>query len=449
VFFLPFSATAVLNVGSTDAASGVQATIFFGTLWMARELPRMYRASDSSFKENLRAPGYQLGIFVIIVLLSLTMPLWSNGRIYIEDPDMFDPNPGPLQFTFRHITQTLYLVYGVSLSILVAYRNSELGEFIRSVRTFLISAIFVSIWGFFQLFCYFINIPYPSYIFNTGTAGSALGYLQELEDIGMKRISSVATEPSLFASCMLVALGFALFAVISKQPLISKMWDQFAVGIILGGLLFSTSSTAYVGLVVIFVLYLFALLYLRILTTRHIVFVLIFAILLGLVGAFSSTAQDLVASMVVGKSGTTSGIGRLYSVVLAAQYFIQYPVLGLGWGSVTSNDLIFKLLSNTGVLGFSAFSFFIISLVRRLWRERNAVEVGSPERSWWSACLLTAVLILIFTNLTTGFEFVYEHLWFVFGLAMAVPMLGSVVSFPQPSPDLGGRDLRGHEVIVR
>src|SRR5580700_8312577 len=52
VFFLPFSATAVVNIGSGDAASGVQAPIFLGALWMAREFPRFLSARDSSIRQN-------------------------------------------------------------------------------------------------------------------------------------------------------------------------------------------------------------------------------------------------------------------------------------------------------------------------------------------------------------------------------------------------------------
>jgi O-antigen ligase len=442
IFFLPFSATAVINVGSGDAASGLQATIFLGTLWMASELPRFLSAKDSPTKRSLRVPAKHLRWFVLVALLSLLMPIWINGHVYIDDAEFARGfgNSEPLFFRARHITQILYLTYGVLLAILVAFRNSELGQLIRSTRIFLISAIFVSIWGFLQFFCSLLNLTYPAYIFNTSTSGSALGYLEELEDVGIARVSSVATEPSIFAGCMLIALVIALFAVVGKQPVISRGWDRFAVAIIFGALVISTSTVAYVGLVAVFVFYLFSLLYLRVLRRKHVITLLAVAGLLALAVTFFSPAQDIVSSMVFGKGESYSGIARAYTVALAAQYFLQYPVLGLGWGSVTSHDLVFKLLSNTGLLGFSAFALFLISLFRRLWRGATTIASGNPEWRWWAHCLLVAYSVLIFTNATTGFAFVFEHLWFLFGLAMSVPLLNPTLGLKHPPPDLHGQE---------
>jgi O-antigen ligase len=444
VFFLPFSATAVANIGSADAASGVQASIFFGALWMVRELPKFRHISGSRLRENLRAPTAQLKLFGLVVLISLIMPLWINGGVYIQDPEFAHPNSGPLQFTFRHITQTLYLFYGLLLTVLVAFRNSKATEFIRSIRIFVISGIFVSAWGFFQFLCYSLGFSYPSYIFNTSTTESALGYLQELEDIGLKRISSVTTEPSIFAACMLLALVFALFALIRKPPLISKRWDRVAVATIAGALLISTSTSAYLGLTAVSVLYLLALLRLKILRGKYVIMFLASAALLGLVYALSSSAQEVVGSMILGKSMSYSGIGRLYSILLAAEYFLQYPVLGLGWGSVTSHDLVFKLLSNTGILGFLTFFFFLGSLLRRLWRATKPGESDDPEKTWLAVCSLTAFLILLFTNITTDFVFVYGHLWFVLGLAISATTLSPAEYRPEQPP----LDFKGNEVII-
>ena len=443
VFFLPFSATAVVNIGSGDAASGVQAPIFLGALWMAREFPRFLSAKNSPIRQNLRLPAKQLRVFVLVAVLSLIMPIWINGRVYIEDAEFAKgfANAEPLLFRTRHISQILYLVYGVLLAILVAFRNSELPELIRSVRIFLISAIFVSLWGFMQLFCSVLNLTYPAYVFNTSATGSALGYLEELEDVGIARVSSVATEPSIFAGCMLIALVFALFAVTRKQPVISRRWDRFALATIFGALLVSTSTVAYVGLAVVFIAYLLALLYLRILRRKHVITLLALGGILGIAVVLFSPAQDIVASLILGKGESYSGIARAYTIALAAQYFIQYPILGLGWGSVTSHDLIFKLLSNTGILGFWAFSLFLISLFRRLWRGATTVGNSNSEWRWWSTCLLTAYLVLVFTNVATGFDFVFEHLWFLLGLAMAVPFLSSALNFKHRPPDLHGREV--------
>jgi hypothetical protein len=441
VFFLPFSATAVVNIGSGDSASGVQAPIFLGALWMAREFPRFLAAKDSPVRLNLRVSTKQLLWFVLVALLSLIMPIWINGSVYIDNTELSNGiSTEPLVFTMRNVTQIIYLAFGVLLAILVSFKNSGVGELIRSIRIFLISAIFVSIWGFLQFFCSLADLTYPAYIFNTSATGSASGYTETLEDIGIARVSSVAVEPSIFAACMLVALVFALFAVVRKEPVISKRWDRFALGIILGALIISTSTIAYLGLAVGFVICLSSLSYLKILRRDHVIVLLLLAGLFGLAIALFPPAQNILSSMILGKGESYSGIGRAYSVALAAQYFFQYPILGLGWGSVTSHDLVFKLLSNTGLLGFWTFSVFLVSLLRKLWRGSKIGGGADLEWRWWSNCLLAACLIMVFTNITTGFDFVFQHLWFLLGLAMSVPLLDSALSLKRRPPDLHSQE---------
>ena len=435
VFFLPFSATAVVNIGSGDSASGVQAPIFLGALWMASEFPKFLAAKDSPVRRNLRVSTKQLLWFVVVAMLSLIMPIWINGSVYIDNTELSNGiSTEPLVFTLRNVTQIIYLAFGVLLAILISFKNSDLRELIRSIRIFLISAIFVSIWGFLQFFCSLANLTYPAYIFNTSATGSASGYTETLEDIGIARVSSVAVEPSIFAACMLVALVFALFAVVRKEPVISKGWDRFALGIVFGALIISTSTIAYLGLAFGFVICLWSLSYLKILRRDHVIMLLLLVGFLGFAVVLFPPAQDIFSSMILGKGESYSGIGRAYSVALAAQYFFQYPILGLGWGSVTSHDLVFKLLSNTGLLGFWTFSVFLFSLLRKLWRGSKLAGCADPEWRLWSNCLLAACSIMLFTNITTGFDFVFQHLWFLLGLSMSVPLLDPALSLKRRPP---------------
>src|ERR1017187_7069674 len=99
-----------------------------------------------------------------------------------------------------------------------------------------------------QWFCYWAGFNYPDFIFNTSLTASALGYKEALEDLGITRVSSVATEPSIFAQFSLIALVFAIFAVASGRAVISKFWDRAVLFVTLVVLLMTTSTTAYVGL---------------------------------------------------------------------------------------------------------------------------------------------------------------------------------------------------------
>lgn len=444
VFFLPFSATAIVNVESAGSFSGIQATMFFGALWMVRALVGFWRAPQSPCKQKLWISNAQLGIFVLVALISLIMPIWINGSVSIESPILADPGSTPLHLTFRHFTQSMYLVYGVLFAILVGFRNCDVRQCVSSVRIFVISSMFVSCWGLFQLACFWLDIEYPTYIFNTNKSDYALGYIQELQDVGWKRISSVATEPSIFAACMLIALVFGLYAVVSRHPLISRTWDRIAVCIIGGALLLSTSTTAYVGVVVVALIYVLSLAYLRLFRRTHAI------ALSALIGALLATiilfspAQNLVSSMIVDKAATTSGIEAITGYILAFHYFLQYPLLGVGWGTVTSRDLILKLLANTGIVGLLAFLAFVVTAMVRLLRVLRGVSANNPTMKWCSVSLLATFVVLLFVMMTSGFEYVYGQIWFVFGLAIAVPaMTYSRNSFAEIQQPLGsGQNLQ-------
>jgi hypothetical protein len=428
VFSLPFAATAIANIGFLGARSGVQATILFGFLWMIKEGGRALKKSRSWQSQEMRISVRQLRLFMLAALLSLIMPLWINGRLTIYCPDLGCNETPPLTLGLRHITQSLYLAYGLIITVFIAVRNSNPEEFKKSIRLFLISAIFASSWGFLQWYCYDVGISYPSFIFNTSATESAMGYTQELGDLGVARISSVSTEPSMLAQFMLVALVFAIFTVFGKRTVISKFWDRVALVVTVLILLLTTSSTAYIGLAVLLPLSLLSLWYLGRLGVKPLATIGFVLFLLYVGYAHSQLIQTLADRLIFSKSEDYSGIGRLNSVLLALGYFREYPILGIGWGSASSYDLIVKLLSNTGILGLVTFAIFLKTVFSRLWRSMKPRVVEQPsERTFWAICLLVATFMLIFTNELTGFAFVYGHLWFIFGMALAVPL------FRQPS----------------
>lgn len=441
IFFLPFSATAVMNVGTADSASGVLASILFGAVWMAREFPALGELRSRTGQQPLRKPILQLGFFLLVVVFSLLVPFWINGHFVIENPELGQTGSAPLQFTGRHITQTAYLVYGILFTIFVALKNSDSRELVRSVRIFIVSSIFVSLWGFLQFACGMLNIDYPAFIFNTSKTESAEGYRQVIKEAGLSRISSVATEPSMFAQCMLISAVLALFVLVSPRPLLSKIWDRFAVAIILGALLISTSTTAYLGLAGVLILYALALAYLRIFRVRYVIPALVLAGIMGAAYVAVFPVTEVFQSMILEKGESYSALARVNSVLLARDYFLQFPVLGLGWGSVTSHDLIFKLLSNTGLLGLAAFVVFVATVFVRLWRSGRRGPASDASRMMWSICILTSLVVLVSTSIAGDFAFTYGHVWFVLGLAICVPFLNR--SRKTLNPNL--QDFRPHE----
>jgi hypothetical protein len=148
--------------------------------------------------------------------------------------------------------------------------------------------------------------------------------------------------------------------------------------------------------------------------------------------------QVVADRMIFSKSEDGSGIERLNSLLLGFNYFRMYPILGIGWGSSTSYDIILKLLSNTGILGLFAFGWFLKSLFSQLWgsMSRPAPRKKISERTYWACCLLVATFMLIATSELSGFAFVYGHTWFVFGMALAVPLFDEANLRARTQPEL-------------
>jgi hypothetical protein len=422
VFSLPFSATAILNIGTGDAASGVQVWMFFGLLWLCRELLPQAAALKIALRRPLRSPVAYLAVFMLVAVLSTLMPLWINGSLHIIGEKLLDNSTAPLLFSRKNITGLLYLIFGVLIAIGTAQVNDSLEDVRRSLRALLMSGVFISLWGLLQMMCYIIHVPYPSAIFNNSETPSALGYLTEFGDLNVKRISSVAVEPSMLAEVLLAILPVILLALLFGRPIFSRRTDLFCGALMLLVLLLTTSSTAYVGVAAMLVLIPASLATLRVVTwgaAMRRVFVWIFgaAAVSITAWAMSPAVRGVVANTLLNKTNSFSAAERVKSIYYAAQYFKQYPLLGIGWGSAGSHDLVMKLLSNTGVIGMLTFAGFVIIILFGL---RRVGRTGGDNVSKYAVVSFISVLILIFMNALIGFAYVFGHFWFVIGLGMAV-----------------------------
>jgi hypothetical protein len=422
VFSLPFSATAVMNIGAGDAASGVQVWMFFGLLWLCRELMPQATALKIILRRPLYSPAACLAAFVLVAVLSTLMPLWINGSLHIIGEKLLDNSTSPLLFSRKNITGLLYLLFGVLIALGTAQMNSSLEDVRRSLRALVISGVFISFWGLLQMTCYIIHVPYPSAIFNNSETPSALGYLTEFGDLNVKRISSVAVEPSMLAEVLLAILPVILLALLFGRPIFSKRMDFFCGALMMLVLLLTTSSTAYVGLAAMMVLVPASLATMRVFTWGSAirrVFVWIFAASAAAIAAWamSSAVRGVVANTLLNKTSSFSAAERVKSIYYAAQYFQQYPLLGIGWGSVGSHDLVMKLLSNTGVIGLLAFAGFVVTILLGL---RRVGRTNGDPLSDYAVVSFISILILVFMNTLIGFAYVFGHFWFVLGLGMAV-----------------------------
>ena len=137
------------------------------------------------------------------------------------------------------------------------------------------------------------------------------------------------------------------------------------------------------------------------------------SLLLGLAYVLSN---NIFYSLIIKqKAESSSGLERISTIIDGWNIFIKYPLLGVGWGSVSSYDLIIRLAASCGIIGLSIFSYFIYYVLMKL----NFKSHFKGTHSFASSASLSLSVIL-FCNVISGFSFYLGHLWFILGLSLAI-----------------------------
>jgi hypothetical protein len=419
-----FSATSVINFGAPNSdprlgAFGLQAAILLGSLWMVRESLGLLKTRRLAVPLPLRRPVLLLGAFVAAGVASLIMPVLINGRFLVREPEA-GQSFIPLSLETRHLSQTLYLVYGSAFAVAVAIRSLDRQWRRSTIQAYVAGGAALALWGWVQLIILLIGLPYPRSVFNTnvhpGTQGSEL--VLDLPIGTVHRLSSAAVEPSIFAQTLLTIIP--LLAIVSLRGFVifSRAWDITLLVGMTTILLLSTATTAYVGLLVLAALTLFSLgTHAR--RRSFAAGIVGGLIVVGALCAFVGVVRGVLYHNVLAKAETWSAAERWGTIKDAWWSFVEYPVLGTGWGSAPTQDLVVYLLGNTGIIGLILFSVFIVEVLLRL---RVAPEVRSflPEVDVAIVIAVrVALLTLLVVNILTGFAFVFGHVWVVIGMAIA------------------------------
>ena len=190
--------------------------------------------------------------------------------------------------------------------------------------------------------------------------------LNDTEIAGFKRIVGSFTEASSFGALTLGYFGFT-----------GKLWLLGVYPRLTGGLallslvalVFSTSTTAYVGLAVLLLLcYLETLMRAlrRPITPYMMVFLggapligLLSIIAIALNDAYSSYIMGLLDTMVLNKMSTDSGVERSSWNRQAMQNFIDTFGFGAGNGSVRASSILVNIPASLGVVGTLLFGLFL------------------------------------------------------------------------------------------
>ncbi len=380
---------------------------------------------------SLGYPGFWLLLTVFYATLSAyVMPRLFMGQTFIF-PVRTTGYQLPLGPATSNLTQSIYLIGDFICFVLIyAYASTLNG------RRVLGNAALVCV----ALNLVFAVIDLVTYATNTAELLSIIrnatySLLNETELAGFKRITGSFVEASSFGSATLgfFAFSFRLWLLGLRTHITGPL-----AGLSLLALLFSTSTTAYVGLAgLLTFIYLQTVLrtfqrpvspeaWVLLLGAPILLAVVVLAIALNDVSA--AYFGNLLDTMVLNKMSTDSGIERSMWNRQGMQNFYDTFGFGVGNGSMRASSFPIAVLASLGIIGGLIFSLFFVSVLFSPGKGGfDPLDDGYREaaKSVCIASLITATSSGAFIDLGLGF--------FAFAALACSKPITSSVAFRQES----------------
>ncbi len=336
------------------------------------------------------------------------MPLLFAGRVDVIPINVAVPDPQPLAPTSANVTQSAYMILSVGLiyACAVIARN---GEFRRHfLRANLVAAAMLILTGILDLATQGTELLAPF-----RNANYAL--ITNDTVLGSKRVIGLMPEASAYGAACVAILSVLLFLRPNfERKLRSVVVPAAMLGLVAMTLL-STSSTGYVGLGILGVTYVASLAWrlnsrnsvnrqgifselaiLALATTIVLVIVLTHASLLD-------PLTDLINVLVFQKSESVSYVERSGWTHYAWEAFLSTGGWGVGLGGARASNWYYSILSNTGIIGGTVLSLFLIQTFLRRPAENEPIQA----------------------NISTGLKFSMLPNLVMAGLAGTIPDLGA------------------------
>jgi hypothetical protein len=372
VFIFPaFGSVAIVPTEVTGGASltpGALAALFFilknlTTRGMVSEGVRALR--------NTKQLGY-LGMFWIVALVgAIALPRIFAGSIHVFT--MKSQNMAPVGPSMANFTQSAYLSLSIMMAAIsaAAIRDPRFNQAIP--KAILAGALAIIITGLMDIIVNAIGAAKLLDYFRT----ASYAYMTDNYMDGARRIIGLLPEASSFggASAGCCALSLFLRPIFQTKKLRRKaLWIGYGCGLMA---LLSTSSTAYVAMAVIIVLYVFYRahgvsednkLVRKSIASKFIGLTSVAAIgVLVLLLASSTTSRfgHLIDTVILKKQSSSSYIERTSWTTAAYNGFLSSHGLGLGVGSVRTSNFFMNILASTGVIGAGLFAMFLFVIFTR------------------------------------------------------------------------------------
>jgi hypothetical protein len=357
------AAFVLTNLGGTNISP---AHLLLGFLTV--RLLRIPQISSNSIRGL--ALGYP-GFWLLLTVIYSSFAAYLMPRIFAGETFTFAVRSEstytilPLAPAMSNLTQSIYFVGDlICFVVIYGYASTQRGYRVLG-KAAIVCATLNLVFAALDLVTYFTN---TTELFEP-IRNANYSMLSDTEMSGFKRIVGSFVEASSFGA---MTLGY--FAFCGKMWLLGT-YSRFAGALALlslTALIFSTSTTAYVGLSALLVIsYLEALFQaLRKPINGHVGFFLIGApliasitvIAIALNDSSSAYIQNVVDTMVLNKMSTESGVERSSWNWQAIQNFIDTFGFGVGNGSVRASSILFGIPASLGIVGTVLFSLFFIAV---------------------------------------------------------------------------------------
>lgn len=424
VFLSTFTAASVFNV--TLIKMPILTFEYVGAVWLLRVFINFIKSKPKinkqivleEFKKNKLGTAFV--IFILVTILSeIALIIIQGQNITYTD---LDGTTKQLKFAFANIKQLLIITYLFVLMIVLSFKVNSKNEIKKLLKVFGISTLCAVIWGLIQFTITYFGIPYPEFLFNTNIYASQC--CNQINN-NVRRISGLALEPSTFSINLICFIPFILGAFLTMKE---KLKEKKSILLILALIattvcaILTTSSTAYIGLLLVFGLYgmycLFGVIKNGELSNKKQNVIKIIAI--GIISIAIAGAVCLVAikigyklgaihqievgqpmdkpivekpvdpnaeydsplanlwntikQMTINKLTSASGTDRISREAEGFKMFQYSPIFGVGLGSFRTFTLFTNILLNTGVVGIIAYCYILFVVLKELIKYRRKEE---------------------------------------------------------------------------
>lgn len=392
LFYVYVAATAFTTLSVFDVGSSY--IVLYHLLFIALVVRTIFLHVGRKTAENRCSISPIFGLFLLVCALSIPLALIYTD-VVVMVPDGSFRN---VAFSAQQFTQLGYLIIAV-LSCYIS--NRLLHDGIATVE-----GIFSALTVAYVAVCLLalLQLVIPASIVNE-TYRNIPDVYYEFDGA---RVSSTFREPSMMALCIA-----PLFAVYLLRLIRSFSFGNLVL-VCLGAIVVALNQASSFAVGVCFALFCYAFIAFAKADVRQAidhkallgaVFSIMAVFLIASTGIFQDVTSQLVAKI---NGEGVSGSERTYALQYHLQVFLEHPVVGIGFGTVRSFDLLSTWLVELGVVGIGFFVLPVCALLARLARQGK-----TQPMSYEAAVYITVYLGILFVSVAEPY---YPFGWIVIGL---------------------------------